>query len=191
MSVQALRDRLAMLGQISLARGAHPADDPHMCAMEAVAWLSGEARTDGPQCASPVLRAYVIRLNDDWDAEQRQKLKPYLPRILNTAGDGLDETRSFLAADWLIRTYTSAWLDLAGLPKEAAALRDHRRIVDMVALASIEPHYSAAYSAARSAAGSAAYSAAYSAARSALAPTVTILQDSALDLLDRMIAPTP
>jgi hypothetical protein len=47
---------------------------------------------------------------------------------------------------------------------------------------------SAAYSAVDSAAYSAVDSAAYSAAREALVPTVKLLQASALDLLDRMIA---
>ena len=48
--------------------------------------------------------------------------------------------------------------------------------------------HSAAYSVAHSVASSAAYSVAYSAATSALAPTVDTLQDSAIELLARMVA---
>ena len=69
---------------------------------------------------------------DDLHATDRQRLVPFLPRMVGTAGDGQDEARSYLALDWLIRTYTPAWLDLAGLTAEATALRDLRRIVDTV-----------------------------------------------------------
>ena len=75
---------------------------------------------------SPVLRAYGISLNDQWDDEKRQELKRFIPVLPGTAGDGQDEARSYLALDWLIRTHTPAWLDLAGLTAEAQELRDLR-----------------------------------------------------------------
>jgi hypothetical protein len=166
--------------------------------MEVVAWLAGEGITDAPECASRVLRDFTINLNDQWDTETRQRLRPYLPRMVGTSGDGLDETRSYMALDWLIRTYTPTWLDLAGLTAEATALRDLRRIVDLVAAQSAGPvvrevrtKATAAGAAARAAAGAAAWAAAWAAARAAagdvLRPTVETLQASALDLLDRMI----
>jgi hypothetical protein len=166
--------------------------------MEVVAWLAGEGITDAPECASPVLRAFTINLNDQWDTPTRQRLRPHLPRMVGTANDGLDKTRSYMALDWLIRTYTPAWLDLAGLTTEATALRDLRRIMDLVAAQSAGPVVrevrtkadaagDAARDAAGDAAGAAAWDAAWAAARDALKPTVETLQASALDLLDRMI----
>ncbi|MGZ4516405.1 MAG: hypothetical protein ACXVXN_00560 [Mycobacteriaceae bacterium] len=208
-----LTDRLAQLDTITLDHGAHDDFDDGHCAMEVVAWLAGEHNiTDAPSCASRVLRTYTISLNDNWPEEQRQKLKPFLPRMVGTGGDGLDETRSYLALDWLVRTYTPTWLDLAGLTVEAQELRDLRRIVDLVAAQAAGPvvrnasskaaaagaaagaaAWAAAWAAARAAAwaaaGAAAWAAAWAAARAALKPTVETLQASALELLDAMIAP--
>ncbi|WP_404285410.1 hypothetical protein [Glutamicibacter arilaitensis] len=179
-----IQDRLDQLtrGEITLDKGAHIDFETGHCAMEVVAYLAGLGHTDAPECSSPVLRTYTININDAWDEVQRQKLIPFLPRMVGTNGDGKDEQRSYLALDWLIRTYTPAWLELAGLKETAQELRDLRRIVDMVAAenagvvvlkaekeasAAWSAARSAAWSAARSAARSAAWSAAWSAARSA------------------------
>jgi hypothetical protein len=173
-----LTERLAQLDTITLDKSSHADFDDGHCAMEVVAWLAGEGHTDAPSCASPVLRTFTINLNDSWDERQRQTLKPYLPRMVGTAGDGLDETRSYLALDWLIRTYAPAWLDLAGLTVEAQELRDLRRIVDLVAAQAAGPVVrkasvkaaaagDAAADAARDAAGDAAADAAWDAAADA------------------------
>jgi hypothetical protein len=169
-----------------LAKSSHPSFEDGACAMEWVAYLAGEGHTDAPECASPVLRSFCISLNDQWDAVNRQRLVPFLPRMVGTAGDGQEEARSFLALDWLIRTYTPAWLDLAGLAVEAQALRDLRRIVDLVSAQAAGPVVragrekaaaakaaagdaakAAAWAAAGDAAGDAAWAAAWAAARAA------------------------
>jgi hypothetical protein len=173
-----IAERLPELAAIHLDSGAHNNFDNGHCAMEVVSWLAGEGFTDAPACASPVLRAFTIAVNDQWDDAQRQTLVPYLPRMVGTADDGKDEARSFLALDWLIRTFTPTWLDLAGLTVEAAALRDLRRIVDMVSAEAASPvvrvaetkaaaAWDAARAAARAAAEAAAWDAAWDAARAA------------------------
>jgi hypothetical protein len=123
---------------------------------------------------SPVLGAYGRSLNDVLPTDRRQELKPYVPRLIGTAGDSKDETRSYMALDWLIRTYTPAFLDLAGLTVEAQELRSLRRIVDMVAAKAAGPvvknartKAAAARAAARAAAGAAAGDAAWAAAGAA------------------------
>lgn len=118
------------LDTLHLAKGGHDTPDDGLCLLEAVAMFAGEDHTDQPRCVSPVLRTYGIRLNDVLPDDRRQQLKPLIPRLVGTAGDGLDETRSYLALDWLVRTWTPTWLDLAGLTGEAIALRGLRRIVD-------------------------------------------------------------
>jgi hypothetical protein len=45
--------------------------------------------------------------------------------------DDLNEARAYLALDWLVRTLTPAWLDLARLDDEAAELRALPPIVDL------------------------------------------------------------
>jgi len=162
------------LNLITLDTGAHKTREDGVCLLEAVAWLAGEPHTDNPTCASPILGAYGRSLNDVLPDDKRQELKPYAPLMLGTAGDGHDETRGYLALDWLIRTYTPAWLDVAGLATEAQALRGLRRIVDMSAARSAGPVVSearvkatAAWDAARAAAWDAAWDAARDAARDA------------------------
>ena len=185
-TAQILPERLADLtaGKITLDRSAHSTFESGHCATEVVAWLAGEGHTDAPKCASPVLRRFVIGLNDRWDDTQRQKLAPLLPRMVGTAGDGKDERRSFLALDWLIRTYTPAFLDLAGLTAEAQELRQLRRIVDLVAAKEAGPVVRTA-----NAKAAAAWDAAGAAAWDALKPTVETLQASALELLEQLIDP--
>jgi len=191
-----LPERLPLLDTIHLAHGSHSSFDDGACAMEVVAWIAGEPHSDQPKCVSPVLTGFCISLNDRWDDEQRQTLKPYLPRLVGTR-DGQDEARSYLALDWLIRTYTPAWLDLAGLTGEARELRSLRRIVDLAAAQSAGPVVRAAQgraAAARDAAGAAARDAARDAARAAardaaratLRSTVEELQQSAMTLLEQM-----
>jgi hypothetical protein len=205
-------ERLDALNTITLDGGSHESFEEGHCAMEVVSYLAGLGFTDAPECASKVLRTYTINLNDTWQQTDRQRLVPFLPRMVGTAGDGQDEARSYLALDWLIRTYTPAWLDLANLSDEAQALRDLRRIVDMASAEAAGPVVragrdkasaaraaawaaagaagrAAAWSAAWAAAGAAAGAAARAAGRAALAPTVESLKVSALELLDRMIDP--
>jgi len=127
------------LNALRLGSGSHDQPDEfdptagQACLLEAAAWMAGEPWSDHPQCVSPVLGAFGRGLNDVLPDDKRQQLRPLIPSLIGTADDGLDETRSYMALDWLIRTYTPAWLDLAGLTAEATALRDLRRIVDLVA----------------------------------------------------------
>jgi hypothetical protein len=189
-----------------LSKGAHSRATDGRCAMEWVAYLAGERHSDSPVCVSPVLKTFCISFNDALDDEQRQKLRPYLARTIGTAGDGLDEERAWLATDWLIRTYTPAWLSLAHLDAAAERLRalppvlaveNLTRAMDALNGARSEAAaagdaawaaaWDAAWAAAGDAAGDAARDAAWAAAGDALQPTVIDLQTSAFDLLDRML----
>ena len=193
-------ERLDKLNGITLNSGSHEGPDDGMCVMEAAAWIAGEEWTDSPVCVSPLLAEFCRLLNDAWGDSDRQRLKPFAARVIGTAGDGQDNARSYLALDWLVRTYTPAWLDLAGMREDATELRERRRIADRTAAAAAQESikaarqsaaaaWDAAWAAAGAAAGDAALAAARDAARDALAPTVRHLQASALGLLDRMIDP--
>ena len=167
-------DPAAWLASLTLANGGHDSDEDQWCVMEAAAYIADEPHSDHPACVSGVLTDFAINLNDRWKTEKRQLLKPFIPRLIGTRDDGLDETRGYLALDWLIRTYTPAWLDLAGLTEPAAELRALRRIVDVAAAESAGPvvreaqiKAAAAGAAARAAAGDAARAAAWDAARAA------------------------
>ena len=107
------------LDTLVLTAGKHHTREDGMCLLEAAAWLAGKLHTDHPRCVSPVLAAFGRKLNDTLSQDDRQRLKPYLPLMLNTAGDGKDQARAYMALDWLTRTCLAAALDLAGLADQA------------------------------------------------------------------------
>ncbi len=177
------------LDAIHLAHGSHTTREEGMCVMELAAFLAGRKHSDSPPCVSPAIATFMRTWNDQLGDEDRQTLKPYAARILDTnTNRKRDElARAWLATDWLARTFAPAWIDLAhsldlthrgvdnGLNVHAAALRSLRQLdADATADAAMpilsaaeSAAWSAAWSAARSAARSAAWSAAESAARSA------------------------
>ena len=59
-----IEERLAELDKITLDTGGHSDFEAGVCVMEAVAWVAGEPHSDHPQCASPVMTAFLTRWND-------------------------------------------------------------------------------------------------------------------------------
>ena len=173
-----------MTTTITLASGSHPAPapdcaNPQRCLFEAYNWLDRREHTDAcPRGVSPVLHAYGMRLNDALPDDRRQELRRYLPNgtspLAGTAKDGKDTTRGYIALDWLIRISTPAWLDLAGLTADAAALRDLRRVDGSAAVKAAGPVV-------RDARGHAAAAAAAAAADAADAYAADAYADAAAD----------
>lgn len=83
------------LERVELVTGVGTRDAGRMCVMSLVACLAGEEHGDSPGCASPLIRAFAIPLNDNMPHAVRQRLKPFAPRILGTQ-DGLDASRAEL-----------------------------------------------------------------------------------------------
>ena len=182
-------ERLALVSTLALGKSSHPATDTptdgSLCVMEAVAYVAGEPWSDHPTCACPVIAAFLRAWNDGLpsDADRVRLLSPMIPRLVGTKSTpAVEERRAYLALDWLIRVYTPTWLDtVPALATHAAALRALPEIVELTTA------HAARAAAARAAAGAAA---ARDAAWAAAAPTVAILQESAVDLVGRMIAVT-
>ena len=119
---------------IVLYRGSHNAGN-EMCAMEAVAFVAGEAWSDHPACASEVIGRFLRCWNDDLNADGRQILLPYIRRIVGTrAGPEIERQRQWMCTDWLVRVHAPAWLEAAGLTEQANALRELPEIVGVVTL---------------------------------------------------------
>lgn len=115
---------------IYLTRGAHEAPSDGLCLLEAVSnYFNGE-HTDDPRCVSPLLASFGRRLNDYLPDDLRQRLVPFVPRMINTNDDGLDVARSFLVLDWLVRTLLPNRLDKAGRHEDADYLRSLHQITD-------------------------------------------------------------
>jgi hypothetical protein len=108
---------------ITLSAGPHPRREDGTDLAEAVAWWAGEPHGGRPQCMSPALAACARRLSRALPPDALQELRPLIPWLAGTAGDGLDERRGWLALDWLIRCWTPAWLAAAGLDAAARQLR--------------------------------------------------------------------
>ena len=159
------------LDSLTIYKGAHSESEHRMCIMEAVAYVAGEPWSDHPVCASPVISEFLRSYNDSVSDEVRQTLKPFIPRLIGTANPALEERRALVAADWLVRTHTPAWLRLAGLTVQAEALESLPEITSMAQIPSvkgpIEAAARAALAAARDAARDAALDAALAAARDA------------------------
>lgn len=143
-----IEHRITQLESIDLDSGQHDTFSEGHCAMEVVAWLAGEGHTDAPECASHVLRRYTIALNDRWTTPDRQRLKPYLPRMIGTSNDGKDLRRAYLAADWAVRTLLPLLLDRRGKTDQAQRLRDLPAITDTTTAQSARDAADAVYDAA-------------------------------------------
>jgi hypothetical protein len=125
-------DTLEKLGP--LKSGSHSGPDAGACIMEAVAFVAGEPWSDHPQCVSPVIGAFLRNWNDNLqtDADRERLLKPLIPKIINTHADAsTEERRSYLALDWMIRTFLPAWLRLAKLHDHADKVAGLTPIVGM------------------------------------------------------------
>ncbi|MBA2684074.1 MAG: hypothetical protein H0U66_06260, partial [Gemmatimonadaceae bacterium] len=113
------------LDAIDLKSGGHNSFVDGVCAMELVSYLAGEEFSDHPKCTSPVIGAFVRSWNDSLADEPRNRLlRPLLPKLIGTrTTEADDETRAWMATDWLVRVHTPAWLELAGFFSRAAELR--------------------------------------------------------------------
>ena len=174
-------ERLDILDRITLKYGAHQAPEPGneadaaMCAMEAAAYIAGEPWSDQPQCVCPVIASFLRSWNDGIgeDATRTRLLLPLVALSIGTrSSDDVQDRRAFMAADWAVRTFTPAWLRLAGLTGHADALAGLPELTTIEAFdaARTEPIAVAwAAAVARAAAGDVAWAAAWAAVEAAVA----------------------
>ena len=177
-----LEERLPYLDKLALGRGGHTAPNNGLveaCVMEAVAYIAGEPWSDHPECASPIITSFLVSWNDSLDDNERQMLKPYIPRLVGTRTSKQDEeTRSWMLTDWLARECAPGFMRLAGLVEQAELLEQLAPLVSAEAARNAQPVLdkartdsaaarAAAWDAARDAAWDAAWDAARAAARAA------------------------
>jgi hypothetical protein len=195
-SMTRLPDVLPLIGLdgITLKHGGHEDRESGVCLLEAVAWVAGEPHSDQPACACPVMAAFGRAWNDAIpdDATRTRLLKPLVTLLIGSKSTpAVELQRSYLAFDWLARVQGPAWMDLTpALQPHAEAVRALAPLTDKASVTAANTTLTAARAAAGDAAWDAAWDAARDAARAAagdaLAPTVALLQASALDLLQRM-----
>lgn len=185
-----LQDRLQEALALPISSGSHESLEHGACVMELVSFVAGEPWSDAPQCACPVITAFCVSWNDSLSDDDRTRLlKPLIPLIVGTRSTKeVEERRSYMALDWLIRVFTPKWLDMVpALHEHAKALRELDAIADMAGAAAAGVRVNAAGDAAWAAAGAAAGDA----AGDVLKPTTEWLQASALALVHQMIEVRP
>jgi hypothetical protein len=112
------------LDSLRLQAGYHPPSATAFNMMEAVAYIAGEEWNDHPLCVSQTISAFCRHLNDDLNDVDRQQLLAYIPRVIGTQGNrDIWIRQEWMITDWMVRTYLSAWWDLAGYPEHANGLR--------------------------------------------------------------------
>ncbi len=152
-----------------LSVGNHDSLSQGACIMEAAAYVAGEPWSDHPQCVCPIIGAFLRSWNDALPSDERDPLlRSLIPAVIGTRGSkALEQRRATMAADWLVRSHTPAWLRLAGLNAQAKALEMLPEITDFARCPSLMPALNAARTdadAAWAAAGDAARAAARNAA---------------------------
>jgi hypothetical protein len=135
MSATLIPERLAEIASVQLQHGSHYANAEHaMCVMEAVAYVAGETWSDAPRCACPVITAFMVSWNDSLpDADRTRLLAPLIPLLVGTRSTpAVEERRSYMALDWLIRVHTPKWMEMVpALREHADNLRGMEEIADM------------------------------------------------------------
>ena len=124
-----------------LTHGNHRDVSDGACVMEAVSYVAGEPWSAHPACACPVPTALLITLNDNLPDDQRNALlRPLVPLLVGTRSTPeVELRRSLMAADWLVREHTPAWLRLAGLTVQADAMAGLPEITDIAQFPGLMP----------------------------------------------------
>ena len=118
-----------------LAGGAHLSPEYGLCAMEMVAYMERLEHSDSPACTCPVIAAYVRQLNDLMPAEEREKLKPYLSRLVGTVSSQYALARAEYFAWAAIRQFAPIVLRASGINAEADLLEHFSGTLDDAARA--------------------------------------------------------
>lgn len=171
----------------------HPANGA--CLFDAGMWLVYGRIGDNPPCSCPVIRSYAIGLNDRMPDNQRQKLKPFILRVVGNRDPEAEAARLRLIVLETARRVVPLAFDKK-FPKQAAALHaladdasytEIKQICQKAASAAVDTYaaYAATYT--TDAAAYAATSAAYAATSAAISAAYSAAWDEAIKILDKAL----
>lgn len=127
-----------------LAKGAHasPSGLGDLCVNEAAIVAAGFAyqmvgqAEHMPPCFSRVIAEYALTLNDSMPDDERQKLKPFILRLANTADTpNVERQRAEYLAMQAVTVFVATALDAARLSAHAARCRGATTLVEAEAAA--------------------------------------------------------
>jgi len=128
--------RLKKIATIPLTVGSHKSLSNGACVMEMVAYVAGEPWSHCPQCACPVLTWYAISVNDSFNNEHRQLLKPLITKLIGTRStDKVQIARKRLMMWRSVTVLFPLILDCLKMQDHAEALRQFKNTVDDMAAA--------------------------------------------------------
>lgn len=111
-----------LLGEFHLSPGQHKSPEEGLCAMEVVAFLDGGPHTDHPRATCEIIGGFVRHINDHMPDHFRQKLLPYLPRLMGTVSEDHEQERHEYFAWQAIRVFAPAALHAQGYKRFARTL---------------------------------------------------------------------
>ncbi len=166
---------ISKIWHYSLRQG--PSHDPASgaCLFDAGMWLVYGRIGDNPPCSCPVIRAYGIRLNDRMPDAVRQRLKPFILRIVGNRDPEAEEARTrFIVLETARRVvplaFEKRWPKLAAEARgisDNATLEEIRAVMQKLRIAASAYAYAYASATAAAVAAATAASAAAAAADSA------------------------
>lgn len=172
-----------------LLSGSHkwPGPEGGTCINEAAVVVAGlEYRSVGgvndlPSCFSPVIGAYLIKLNDDMTDASRQRLIEFAPRLSGSADTpAIEQQRLKYIVVETVKLIVSSALDSAGLASEADQCRSVKTFGEAKVMAARAARAAWASEAARAARAAGAARAA-AAAEAAMAARATGAAEAAID----------
>jgi hypothetical protein len=101
---------LSAIWKFDLTKGASFGPKNGACIMDAVSWFEYGHLGDRPPCVCPVIGQLCIVINDMLSDDERQKLKPYIFKVIGTVDSSAVKERSLTVIDYvfcfLLNTYS-------------------------------------------------------------------------------------
>ena len=166
---------IANLWKYELRKGSSPDPSQGACLFDASMWLVYGKIGDDPPCSCPVIRRYAIGLNDRLPDAERQRLKPFILRVVGNRDPENELARlRFIVLETSRRVvpmaFDARWPTVAAklraLPDDVPyqKIRDVMQAARNTAVYAVYAVYAAAIAAANAAAAAAAADAAYAVA---------------------------
>ncbi len=178
------------LWKYDLRRGSSDHPRHGACLFDAGMWLVYGKIGDNPPCSCPIIRPYAIALNDRMPNNERQKLKPFILRVVGNRDPESEELRKHFiiletARKVVPKAFDEKWPSLAA---KARAIPDNATYADIKQV--MQELANAADADATAAAANAAAYAAYAAAANAAAYAAAAYAaawDQAIWILDNVL----
>ncbi len=96
---------------VKLSKGKHISPEDGACVMELASMLAGEAFSDHPACACPVIASFLRAYNDSLDEDRRQDLYAFASKVVGSRSTGaVQRARAERLAGWELDLRRRSWM---------------------------------------------------------------------------------